>query len=123
MCDFSGPTIGSHKGSTWLASWGNSPPHPRLGAQPVHCHLKGVAAKVSGLLASHAFRHVYIPSPGPFIPRLLYWEPSAEAVSGLLYSHLLMWDGGDFKATFLHSEVVLSALPLLVLYSLPSSTP
>lgn len=43
ICDLSGIIIGNYKGFTWRASQGIavSHPHPRLGAQTMHCSLAG----------------------------------------------------------------------------------
>ena len=46
--------------------------------------LKGFAGMVLGPLVSHALSHSYIPSPGAFIPRLLYLRPPAGVTLRLL---------------------------------------
>lgn len=58
----------------------NFPPHTGLGIQPRHCSLWWeLQPRTQVPLGSHILVHSYVPVPGGFIHRSIYWGPSAEA--------------------------------------------
>lgn len=88
--------------------------------------LKGCAGMVSGPPVSHAPSHSYIPSPGAFIPRLLYLRPRAGVTLTLLPR--APYEGKKVKPWLWlstpvpHSDSVPSTFPLLSQPPHPLST-
>lgn len=72
-------TLGNYKGSTWQASWGKTVlPTPDLVHRSCTAVSNGSWSQNSRSVASHANSHIYIHSPGTFIPRFLYLRPQVE---------------------------------------------
>lgn len=96
-----------YKGSTWHAPLLPSAPNTRLGVQLVHCSLWREVLKDSGHLVGHVLIYIVISSPGASHWRSLYGDeevhlerpPKSKVTS---------------EDTYLHSDSVVKAFPLLI---------
>lgn len=87
MGDFSDPVTKA------LPDRESCPPRTRVGARWMHCSLwREMQSRMQTPLAGHT-PHIYIPSPGTFIPKSLYLRPWAEVFFRQLCWDLLIEDG------------------------------
>lgn len=95
-------TLGNYKGSTWQASWGKTVlPTPDLVHRSCTAVSNGSWSQNSRSVASHANSHIYIHSPGTFIPRFLYLRPQVEVCfKCLCWGLLILGRRESLKDTF-----------------------